>query len=920
MKQSHLGILLSIGLFVASMFLQPRDAFASTSGLTIQTPRAGGVVINWTPTSTTQNIELMFLVATGTTPSVTILSQRQSADSVTLPIVDDHSGNTNSAVVLGQVVRARGQTLVGVIVQPRFYDEMGIPQRLDQITFNVNNVTYLDDVKSLRSSRPFLATSQGPRVFWANEWRIVAGSGWQRLRGSDLLAAGLPQKSRGLVNLELRQGTQVIPLLIDGFEDYRIDANDEIVFYAPPVTSRWQRNQTFWLRMGTGVGRIETREMRREIVTATTQANEVVMVRNPVTYEPTIPGLNNEYWFSQRIRLDASEPDSEVVQLTPKWKAPVAAVAQSKAVVRGHTHEETAGPHVLALNGNEIEWEGVGAWQHTLVDSTSANPILTFRSAGISEVMIESVEYARTADIVPNVVYETPDVGWYSPIPSVTVTILHRVFDITNPLAPILLRNAYQPGMFEVTESSRRVMVLAPNAYMKPKITRAIRHNWPVTGADAIYIAPAKLLPALTPLVQYRNSQRIATMAIDVQHIYDAWSNGDVNPAAIRAFLQFVAHRWKKVPHTVVLVGDGTVDPLNYTKSGAANVNYIPPYLAEVDDYLGESACESCYVRLDGADPLTDAAPDMVIGRIAVRTPLELSNYINKIRTYERQPLIRWTNQHIVAADDPDSGGDFPYFANTIQSSTHLAGMNPQRFLYDPTSASSYTGSRIRSATTLRSSFLGAINNGAALVSYVGHANHFQWASTDFMVSTPYLMNIWDVDGLKNGVMTPIMVSMACLSSAFQRESTVGQTIDERLVFKSTGGAIATWGSAGMEVASGHNQMFYNFYRVLRDGNQPLRTVGSATFVGSVYLAASSTCCANVISAYTLIGDPLIRPRITLIGMRRSDEAQDPSALIDESSQESGELIDEMPIEESGTYKLIDERLLPTPAALPPQP
>jgi hypothetical protein len=474
--------------------------------------------------------------------------------------------------------------------------------------------------------------------------------------------------------------------------------------------------------------------------------------------------------------------------------------------------------------------------------------------------------------------------------------------------------------MFEVTESPRRVMVLTPNAYMKPKITRAIRRNWPVTGADAIYIAPAKLLPALTPLVQYRNSQRIATMAIDVQHIYDAWSNGDVNPAAIRAFLQFVAHRWKKVPHTVILVGDGTVDPLNYTKSGAANVNYIPPYLAEVDDYLGESSCESCYVRLDGVDPLTDAAPDMVIGRISVRTPRELSNYINKIRTYERQPLIRWTNQHIVAADDPDSGGDFPYFANTIQSSTHLTGMNPQRFLYDPTSASSYTGSRIRSATTLRSSFLGAINNGAALVSYVGHANHFQWASTDFMVSTPYLMNIWDVDGLKNGVMTPIMVSMACLSSAFQRESTVGQTIDERLVFKSTGGAIATWGSAGMEVASGHNQMFYNFYRVLRDGNQPLRTVGAATFVGSVYLAASSTCCANVISAYTLIGDPLIRPRITLIGMRRSDDAQDPSVLIDETLQESGELIDEMPLGESGTYKLIDERLLPTPAALPPQP
>ncbi|MFZ9857364.1 MAG: C25 family cysteine peptidase [Roseiflexaceae bacterium] len=920
-KQSKIGVLVSIGVFVVSLVLRPVNAFATTNGVVIQTPRSGGVNIDWTPTASDHNLELMFVVATGMTPSLTVLSQTQIVDTNTLPIVDDHSDSANSAVMLGQVVRARGQTLVGVIVQPRFQkmesivDEDGnevaqraVGQRLTRISFNVNNVTYLEDVKSLRSSRPFLQKSQGPRAFRANEWRIVTQSGWQRLRGSDLIAAGLPVKSRNLVKLELRQGSQVIPLLLDGLEDFQIDANDEIVFYAPPVQSRWQRNQTFWLRIGSGAGRININEMPRVTVSAATQASEVVMVRNPQTYEPKASGSRGEYWFSQRIRLDSSMPDSEIIQLTPRWRAPVAPGAQIKATVSGYTHEDTAGPHVLALNDSEMQWEGVGAWQHTLVDR-SQNHLLSFRSDGVSEVVIEFVEYARTADIIANVIYEIPEVGWYKPVPSVKTTILHRVFDITNPLAPIMLRNHYQPGMFEVTEAQRRVVVVGPNAYAKPKITRAIQHKWPLTGADAIYIAPARLLPALTPLVQYRNAQGIATTAIDVQKIYDGWSNGDVDPAAIRAFLQYVAHRWKKVPHTVVLVGDGTVDPLNYTKSGAANVNHIPPYLAEVDDYLGESACESCYVRLDGDNPLTDAAPDMAIGRISVRTVLELRNYINKIRTYERQPLVRWTNQHIVAADDPDSGGDFPYFANTIQSSAYLKGMNAQRFFYDPTRVSSYTGTRIRSATTLRKNFLNAMNAGAALVSYVGHANHFQWASTDFMSSTPYLMNIWDVDGLKNGVMTPIMVSMACLSSAFQRESTVGQTIDERLVFKSTGGAIATWGSAGMEVASGHNQMFYNFYRVLREGNQPIRTLGAATFIGSVYLAASSTCCANVISAYTLIGDPLIRPRITLIGMRRSDGMQESSSVE----------IDDISVVDGG-YQLIDEQLLPTPAALPPRP
>lgn len=910
MKNKHsLIIVMFIFVVVANWIIHPVEVSASAVSRVVQSPRSGGVNITWTPNQTDNNIELLFLVDAETAPSIVLLSQTQTVDTNILPIVDDHSGNTNNPVVLGQVVSARGQKIVGVTIQPRFYNENGIVQRLSYVSFNVNNVTYISDVQSLATSNAFLQTSQNPRTFAEHEWRVVTGSGWQRIRGSELIDAGLPVQNNNLVKLELVQGTKVIPILIDGLEDNYIDANDEIVFYAPPIMSRWQRTQTFWLRFGDGLRRIVKRDMPQVTVNASTQANEIVTVRTPTTYEPNIPGARAEYWFSQRIRLDSSMPGGSKITLEPKWKAPVAINVQTRVRVKGYTNEETAGPHILSLNRMQVQWEGVGAWQQVLEDRSTTH-VLRFRSTGVSEVVIDEVEYARTANIVPNVLYELPSAGWYQPIPSIQMTILHRVFDVTNPWAPVLLRNSYTPGLFEVTRSDRRVIIVAPQAYAKPKITRAVRHSWSVTGANAIYIAPARLLRALTPLVQYRNAQGITTMAIDVQKIYDSWSNGDVNPTAIRAFLQYVAHQWKTVPHTVVLVGDGTVDPLNYTKSGAANVNHIPPYLAEVDAYLGESACDSCYVRLDGNDPLTDAAPDMAIGRISVRTALELTNYINKIRTYERQPLVRWTNQHIVASDDPDSGGDFPYFAHTVQSSTHLSGMNAQRFFYDPTRASSYTGTRISSATTLRTNFLTAINTGAALVSYIGHANHFQWASTDFGVTTPYLMNIWDVDGLTNGVMTPIMVSMACLSSAFQRESTIGQTIDERLVFKSTGGAIATWGSAGMEVASGHNQMFYNFYRVIRDGNQPLRTLGAATFIGSVYLAASSTCCANVISAYTLIGDPLIRPRITLIGVRRSNRMDEEQTVpVDDSSDAN-----------NGPYQLFDERLLPTPAALPPRP
>lgn len=56
------------------------------------------------------------------------------------------------------------------------------------------------------------------------------------------------------------------------------------------------------------------------------------------------------------------------------------------------------------------------------------------------------------------------------------------------------------------------------------------------------------------------------------------------------------------------LVGDGTSDPHTYL--GRGNANHIPPYLALVDPWLGETACEPCFGQFDGDDPLDDTLPD----------------------------------------------------------------------------------------------------------------------------------------------------------------------------------------------------------------------------------------------------------------------------------------------------------------------
>lgn len=74
--------------------------------------------------------------------------------------------------------------------------------------------------------------------------------------------------------------------------------------------------------------------------------------------------------------------------------------------------------------------------------------------------------------------------------------------------------------------------------------------------------------------------------------IDDVWSFGQVDPAAIRRCMQHAAATWPRAPEALILVGDGTSDPHNYV--GRNNANHIPSYLALVDPWLGETACEPC--------------------------------------------------------------------------------------------------------------------------------------------------------------------------------------------------------------------------------------------------------------------------------------------------------------------------------------
>lgn len=119
---------------------------------------------------------------------------------------------------------------------------------------------------------------------------------------------------------------------------------------------------------------------------------------------------------------------------------------------------------------------------------------------------------------------------------------------------------------------------------------------------------------------------------VDVQAIFDVYGYGYISAPAIRNFLHGLAESTTEI--SAVLVGDGAYDPYGYEGKRASDL--VPPYMADVDPYIIEAPCETCFAQLNGDDPLTgdNKAPngngttwfseDIWLGRFPVRNVPEL--------------------------------------------------------------------------------------------------------------------------------------------------------------------------------------------------------------------------------------------------------------------------------------------------------
>ena len=364
------------------------------------------------------------------------------------------------------------------------------------------------------------------------------------------------------------------------------------------------------------------------------------------------------------------------------------------------------------LNGallGEVIWDGKQAITATFAAHLAASNTLSVTLPGLAGVTAEgmwvdalAVEFTAGADWQGLPLRgETAQRAYVLTAPPL------YLLDITTPTQPTNLISWANEGSgvrFADLPLGLPRTYLATTTVRGPLRIRLPAPQNPAQGAFHI-IAPADFMPALTGLVQRRQSQGIAVVTQTTQAIYDHDGDGRMHPLAIRAYLSRRYYGDAQRPAYALLVGDGTLDPKRYRPSSPPTP--LPALLADVDPRLSETASDNRLATVDGSDAL----PDIAIGRWPVNNVAEVSALVSKTLAYEDALLTAADRRALFVADNPDAAGNFPAAA------LHLAGLTPAGYITITalmTSAVAFTDTR---ATTLSQWHL------ARVVTYFGHAS-----------------------------------------------------------------------------------------------------------------------------------------------------------------------------------------------------
>jgi hypothetical protein len=434
-----------------------------------------------------------------------------------------------------------------------------------------------------------------------------------------------------------------------------------------------------------------------------------------------------------------------------------------------------------------------------------------------------------------------------------------RLFDITNSgLTEVILPpsegNVTRLQLMRSGIVERQYLLIEDQSWLSPvRMTSVYPHRDLMAhtgGVDWVVVTHEDFLRDAERLAAWRSEHDGLRVAVaTTQDIYDQFSWGLYDPAAIRNYLKYVWEDFRTdslVPEFkyLLLLGDGHYNYRNIKRprrndEDPHSDNWVPPYQEGVimtDDWYG--VFEGTHI------------PQLEIGRITTRTPDESRSAIDKIIAYEqRQDPGAWQNRAILVCDD-ESNPDLDYAGERfIENCEDIAAVfRPETVvekIYSVEYALNSQGHKADAAADVIEKW----NDGAILLNYVGHGSPTLWAHERLFILGTGLPQ------LNNRKRLPVLTALTCSAGHFDHPES--QAMTEELIVAPNGGIIAAVAATRLSINEGNIPFDIAFLDSLfRSGSRTPR-IGDAYWRAKAQYLISGQWKPNA-RRLNLMGDPAL--------------------------------------------------------------
>ena len=608
-------------------------------------------------------------------------------------------------------------------------------------------------------------------------------------------------------NVPIQENLIELPILFIGEEDGVFDSNDKIIFYAQGPSgfdiiqseTMWSQNLYFndskyWLFIPDDNSRL---------------GNRILLSNDPDQIELTLdygishvheeldmvnPDQSGLKWFGPSVQNGSTQIISTI---TPNGKLEVDSYVELR--IKGNSlsgssstyHSIELYTNIINQNkiGNTTSWAGngertiSGIIPNQYLNQTNTNFFVSNLSSDNNSSPLIDYLYFRYGR---KLIFDSKSFVFFAPIQNAGLrfSFINKLsedclaFDISFPHAPkkIQIKNGDRIETQSPANSIGRYIVFDKNeidsvkniVYQKDISFSKLRNF--SSKADYIIIGPKQFAESAQPLVNLRQPAIYAK----IEDIYLEFSGGNIDPMAIRSFLQWTQENWAPpAPIHLLLLGDSGYD---YRDINGLSAIVVPTI--QVQSFIS-------YPSDDRLATIYGNLPELSIGRFPAKNISQVEDFVEKIEAIELSSNFGpWRQKVTLIADDParpepNHGGIATGKSHTLNSES-LYEIIPSKIdvekiymlEYPEVSDGSAYGVTKPDATK---AVYDALRNGTGIINYIGHGSAFQLAQEKLLY-----LNRGDLENIKTNNQLPLWIVGTCSFGHF--DDPLSESFGEELI------------------------------------------------------------------------------------------------------------------------------------------